>query len=194
MIRLTSFIESADSGSFSGSYNGLTVRSVIGNRGEVSSSVSNVTVINFDTNSGFNVTDNSNGEVFVDLGSSFADIFVEGHETLEAKGEDALEFIAGEGIRISTTTEHTGSAPKAIRLSTIGFGVLVIDASDDSPQLPVFQDLLDNPCNYKGRVVYLTNVGPTPRPDPFLWADKFYFNEGCEWYESPFALGRLLDE
>ena len=71
--------------------------------------------------------------------------------------------------------------------SGTGFGILEIDASDDSPELDKFLDILENPCNYRGKVVYLTDVGPTPRPDPFLWADKFYFNEGCEWHESPFS-------
>lgn len=81
-----------------------------------------------------------------------------------------------------------------IEASNINSGILVLDASDDSPELGRFLDLIENPCNYKGRVVYLTAVGPTQRPDPFLWADKFYFNEGCEWHESPFALGALLGD
>jgi len=71
--------------------------------------------------------------------------------------------------------------------STTSKGILQIDASDGSPDLGRFLDLLENPCNYRGRVVYLTAIGPTQRPDPFLWADKFYFNEGCEWHESPFS-------
>ena len=68
-----------------------------------------------------------------------------------------------------------------------GLGIIEIDASDGSDQLPQFLDILENPCNYRGKVVYLTAIGPTERPDPFLWADKFYFNEGCEWHESPFS-------
>lgn len=73
-----------------------------------------------------------------------------------------------------------------------GFGILIFDASDNSSQLSDFLDLIENPCDYRGKVVYLTSIGPTPRPDPFLWADKFYFNEGCEWHESPFSF--KLDE
>lgn len=78
--------------------------------------------------------------------------------------------------------------------TTSGGSFLILDASDSSEQLGDFLDLLNNPCKYKGAIVYLTDVGPTPRPDPFLWKDKFYFNEGCEWFESPFALGRILDD
>lgn len=65
--------------------------------------------------------------------------------------------------------------------------IISLDASDNSPDLALFLDMINNPCNYNGRVAYLTAIGPTERPDPFLWADKFYFNEGCQWYESPFS-------
>lgn len=175
----------------------LIVQEVSGNGGQVNTEVTGVIRLQFDNTTGFNVTDNGNGEAFIDLGSSFADIYVDGQTTLEATGEDALEFIAGNGIRITTTTTHSGSATKAITITMTGDApgsILVIDASDNSPDLGKFMDLLNNPCNYKGRVVYLTAVGPTPRPDPFLWADKFYFNEGCEWYESPFAIGAILND
>ena len=175
----------------------LTVQEVSGNGGQVNTSVPNVTTIQFDNNTGFNVTDNGDGEVLIDHGSSFADIYVSGQTTLEATGEDSLEFIAGTGIKLTTTTTHSGSATKAITITATSDApgsILVIDASDNSPELDKFLDLLNNPCNYKGRVVYLTAVGPTPRPDPFLWPDKFYFNEGCEWHESPFALGAILND
>jgi hypothetical protein len=88
----------------------------------------------------------------------------------------------------------TGEAPPIIDDGTgaAGFGILVIDASDGSAQLDLFLDLIDNPCNYKGRVVYITALGPTPRPDPFVFANKFYFNENCEWFESPFAFSGML--
>lgn len=97
-------------------------------------------------------------------------------------------------IRLQANTSwNTGETSGSVGASD-GLGILVIDASDESPDLGRFLDLLENPCNYRGRVVYLTAIGPTPRPDPFLWPDKFYFNEGCEWYESPFALGAILDD
>lgn len=172
----------------------LSVQEVATKDGPVNINVPNVTTIKFDNSTGFNVTDQGDGEVLVDLGSSFADIFVEGQTTLEAQGEDKIEFVAGNNIKITTTTEHSGSTPKAITFSTINNGIYIIDASDDSEQLPLFLDMLENAQNYRGAVVYILDVGPTPRPDPFLWKDKFYFNEGAEWFESPFALGRVLDE
>lgn len=73
-----------------------------------------------------------------------------------------------------------------------GYGILIIDASDGSPDLYKFLDLIDNPCNYRGRMVYITALGPTPRPDPFVFPQKFYFNENCQWYESPFTLNGMF--
>ena len=73
-----------------------------------------------------------------------------------------------------------------------GYGILVIDASDDSEQISLFLDLIENPCKYEGRTVYITALGPTPRPDPFVFPRKFYFNENCEWYESPFTINGLF--
>lgn len=167
----------------------LKVKEVVGNGGQINNETDNVKEIQFDNSTGFHVTDNGEGTVFVELGSSFADIFVEGQTTLEAAGEDKIEFIAGNGIQIATTTTHTGSAQKAITFSSIerGFGIMIIDASDDSSDFPIFEDMINNPLSYKGKVVYITDIGPTERPDPFLWIDKFYFNEGGEWHESPFS-------
>ena len=176
------------------SLSSLTVEEVATKDGPTNVAVENVSTIKFDNSTGFNVTDQGNGDVLIDLGSSFADIYVEGQTTLEAEGEDEIEFVAGPGVQITTTTEHSGSTSKAITFSTVNKGIYVIDASDDSEELPLFLDMIENAQNYRGAIVYLTDVGPTERPDPFLWKDKFYFNEGSEWFESPLALGRVLDE
>lgn len=187
----------ADSGVEDGtevSLSSLTVEEVATKDGPTNVAVRNVTNIKFDNSTGFNVTDQGQGDVLIDLGSSFADIFVEGQTTLEAQGEDKIEFVAGDGIKLETTTEYSGSTPKAITFSTVNKGIYVLDASDDSEDLPLFLDMVENAQNYKGVILYLTDVGPTERPDPFLWKDKFYFNEGSEWFESPLAMGRVLDE
>lgn len=187
----------ADSGVQDGtevSLSSLTVEEVATKDGPTNVAVRNVTNIKFDNSTGFNVTDQGQGDVLIDLGSSFADIFVEGQTTLEAEGEDKIEFVAGDGIKLTTTTEYSGSTPKAITFSTVNKGIYVLDASDDSEDLPLFLDMIENAQNYRGVILYLTDVGPTERPDPFLWKDKFYFNEGSEWFESPLAMGRVLDE
>lgn len=176
------------------SLSSLTVEEVATKDGPTNIAVNNVTNIKFDNSTGFNVTDQGNGDVLIDLGSSFADIYVEGQTTLEAEGEDEIEFVAGDNVKITTSTEHSGSTTKAITFSTVNKGIYVIDASDDSEDLPLFLNMLENPQNYRGAIVYLLDVGPTERPDPFLWKDKFYFNEGSEWFESPLALGRVLDD
>lgn len=111
-----------------------------------------------------------------------------GEEMFRLTNEE--EFNTGTSGSSGTTDPGTGTSGSA----GVGSGILTLNARDDSPELSQFLDLIENPCNYKGKVVYLTEIGPTKRPDPFLWADKFYFNEGCEWHESPFALGALLDD
>ena len=85
-------------GSGGGGGGSMTVKQVQGNGGTVDLSVPAVTEIQFDKNTGFNVTDNGFGRVFVELGSSFKDWYVAGQTTLSATGEDSVEFIAGTGI------------------------------------------------------------------------------------------------
>lgn len=66
-----------------------------------------------------------------------------------------------------------------------------------SSQIDLFQDMIDNPQNYKGRVIYIKQLqqieGYAEWPDPFLWENKFYFNENGEWFESPFVKSELLE-
>ena len=75
-----------------------------------------------------------------------------------------------------------------------GQGIVVIDTilPDDFLLLKSIVES-DNPCQYKGRVIYVkTLVSSYPWPDPFLFENKFYFNENCEWFESPFALNGII--
>ncbi len=81
--------------------------------------VSNVGAIRFDSNSGFNVTDLGSGEVFVDLGSTFNPWEVAGQDTLDAIGEEPVEFVAGSGIVITTNSTST---PKSITFAASGGG------------------------------------------------------------------------
>ena len=87
--------------------------------------VANVSAISFDTDSGFVVEELPNGtqEAFIKLNSTFNPWLVDGQPTLDATGEEPVEFVGGAGITISTddTTE-----PKQIRFSvTEGSGVQV---------------------------------------------------------------------
>ena len=176
----------------------LSVQEVEGEDGPVNIEVKDVTTIKFDVSSGIDVTDEGNGEILIDIedevGSSFSSIYVKDQQTLSANGQDSLEIIAGDNVIVSSTSEHTGSSSKAIKIDTKHKGIYILDGTDTSTDFPLFNDMIDNANNYRGAVLYLLDIGPTIRPDPFLWPDKFYFNEGGEWFESPFAIGRLLDD
>lgn len=77
-------------------------------------------------------------------------------------------------------------------------GIYVLDVSNESNDLAFFIDLVDNPQFYKGVVVYIKILeqvaGRDPWPDPFLFPNKFYFNEDGEWFESPFSLNGVILE
>ena len=111
----------------------LTVKQTQGNGGTVDVSVANVSSLIFDANTGFNVTDNGNGEVFVDLGSSFSPWYVSGQDTLTPTGEEAIEIIAGPGIAITTKATATGigtGLSKALTISLTGSsGIVLSDLS-----------------------------------------------------------------
>jgi hypothetical protein len=95
---------------------GLTVRNTLGNGGAVTNTVSSVTAINFDYNTGMHITDQGQGNVFVSLGSGFKTIQVDGQSDVVALGEDTLKLIAGTGIALATNP----TAPKSITISSTG--------------------------------------------------------------------------
>jgi hypothetical protein len=94
--------------------------------------ITNVSAIRFDKNTGFAVTDLGNGEVFVELGSTFKTWTVDGQTSLEAVGEDAVEFVAGPGIAITTKA----TAPKAITFSVDENDLTLGSATDGSLTTP----------------------------------------------------------
>jgi len=81
----------------------LTVKELSAQGGSTNVTVSNVTELQFNNGSGFNVTDEGSGVAFVDLGSTFNPWYVSGSEPLAASGEEPVEIIAGPGIAITTT-------------------------------------------------------------------------------------------
>jgi hypothetical protein len=108
----------------------LTVKQTQGNGGTEDVSVSNVSTLIFDANTGFNVTDNGSGEVFVDLGSSFSPWYVDGEDTLHPDGEEAIEFIAGNGITIATNNTPTTGIATATAIKKITFSTSAIELAD----------------------------------------------------------------
>lgn len=109
-------------GTVAASNSGITVKQVQGSGGTVDVTATSITELQFDKNTGFNVTDLGSGVAFVDFGSAFKTWYVSGQTTLVASGEDEIELIAGTGITLTTTTTHTGSATKAITIAASGGG------------------------------------------------------------------------
>jgi hypothetical protein len=79
---------------------GLTVSKVLTN-GSYANSVSNVTGLRFDDDSGFDVVDLGSGNVKVQMNSTFKYWNVNGVAALTAVGLDTANFIAGSGLSIS---------------------------------------------------------------------------------------------
>ena len=100
---------------------GLTVQQR--NRDDMDASptgvVQNVTKMSFDTDSGFEVVDLGDGthEAFIKMNSTFNPWHVQGQETLDATGEEPVEFVEGNGIRITT---DANADPKRIIFEVTG--------------------------------------------------------------------------
>ena len=115
-----------------GSSGSLTVQQR--NRDDMSAAptgmISNVSTLSFDTDSGFVVQDLGNGslEAFIKLNSTFNPWHVQGQTTLDATGEEPVEFVGAAGLTI--TTDATTS-PKQIIFSTGGGGVGIEEAPTD---------------------------------------------------------------
>lgn len=75
-----------------------------------------------------------------------------------------------------------------------GQGIVIIDTTINEDFL-LLKSIVESstPCQYKGRVIYVKRLVSTYAwPDPFLFENKFYFNENCEWFESPFSLNGII--
>lgn len=77
-----------------------------------SSTVTNITAIRFDTDSGFDLTDLGSGAVRVGMNSTFKYWEVEGQSTLVAEGLDTVKISAGPGIILTTSVD-----PKQLEIS-----------------------------------------------------------------------------
>lgn len=76
-------------------------------------------------------------------------------------------------------------------------GIYTLEIYQNSPDVAFFEELVVNAAQYKGVVVYLSRLEPIEGktwPDPFLFPNKFYFNEDGEWFESPFSLNGVILE
>jgi UDP-3-O-[3-hydroxymyristoyl] glucosamine N-acyltransferase len=81
---------------------------------------SNINTLRFDADSGFDVTDLSNGVVKVGMNSTFKTWKVDGQDDLVASGLDSITFVAGNNMDISTNT--TSGGEKQIIFHSSGSG------------------------------------------------------------------------
>ena len=128
---------------------GLSVYSINGEGGSLNSTVNNVTGIQFDYNTGFHVTDEGSGNVFVSLGSGFKTIQVAGQTSITAVGEDTLVIANGAGITLSTSN----SAPKTLTISSTGGGTGTVTEIDSG------NGLSGGPITTSGTLSVLANTG-----------------------------------
>jgi hypothetical protein len=112
---------------FSGSYTDLTNKptipsmtvSLINSSNTVSNSLTNITAIRFDTDSGFDITNLGGGAVKVGMNSTFKTWKVDGQQDLVATGLDTIKFVAGPGMQIST---NPTAGPKTITFTSTASG------------------------------------------------------------------------
>jgi len=115
---------------FSGNYHDLTNKptipnpnpltvSLIDTNNTVTNTLSNITTLRFDTDSGFDLTNLGGGAVKVGMNSTFKTWKVDGQSDLVATGLDTVEFIAGPGVSIAT---NPTANPKSITFSSTGSG------------------------------------------------------------------------
>lgn len=91
-------------------------------------SVTSVTNLAFDQDSGFDITDLGNGTVKVGMNSTFKFWEVDGQDTLVAEGLDHIEIAAGNGITLTTDVDNfpyqkltISTPPKTVQLFQEGF-------------------------------------------------------------------------
>lgn len=87
----------------------LTIRNV-----DKSISLKGPSILEFDQNSGFNLTKPDSNSIRVSLGSHWKDINVDGQTTLSPTGEESLKIIAGNNIVLNT---NPSSLPQSLTIS-----------------------------------------------------------------------------
>jgi hypothetical protein len=131
---------------FSGSYTDLTNKPTIPNRlsiGLINSQntlgelFSDVSILRFDSDSGFDVIDLGNGSIKVAMNSTFKTWKVDGQNDLIATGLDTIEFESGTGITI--TTDPNASPNKKITFT--GFSGSYTDLTNKpTKSVTLYQD------------------------------------------------------
>jgi len=118
-VRVGSGLQVTENGTLSVSaVPGSFTVSHINENNTISNVLEDISIIRFDTDSGFDVVDLGNGAVKVGMNSTFKTWKVDGQADLVATGLDTIELKAGSGIALTT---NTTSNPKSLTISsTIG--------------------------------------------------------------------------
>jgi len=95
--------------------------STINSASQYANTVTNVTGLRFDEDSGFDVQDLGSGNVKVLMNSTFKYWNVDGNPGLVAEGLDTVNFITGNGIDIITNTSGTNKSITFAVTATFGF-------------------------------------------------------------------------
>lgn len=101
----------------------LTVRSLFSGNGTPKTTVTNVSAIEFDDDSGFDVQDRGSGNVLIAMNSTFKYWEVTGSDQLVATGLDHITINSGNGIII--TSNASDSPYQSIRFSTVDNPIIV---------------------------------------------------------------------
>lgn len=96
--------------------NPLTV-SLIDSANTISNTLSNITTIRFDSDSGFDITNLGSGAIKVGMNSTFKTWKVDGQSDLVATGLDTIRLVAGSGMSITTDPL---ADPKTITFTSTG--------------------------------------------------------------------------
>jgi len=113
------------SGSFIGNASGLTnvPFSISGSDVDGITYNKTFTKLQFDDDTGLNVSESAPGTAFISIGSHFRDIFVSGSGMLRATGSDSFEVIGDGGvdITVSNVDTNTNGYTKELKFSTTNF-------------------------------------------------------------------------
>lgn len=121
----------------------------------------NISTLQFDQDSGFDVTSPSAGVAKVAMNSTFKYWQINGSPALEATGLDTVNFIAGNGISISA---NSASNPKSFTISSSSSSASSIQALNQAPASPargdIYFDIQENTIKFYNGTIWHDVGGP----------------------------------
>ena len=126
--------------------------------GNFSNIIDNVHGLNFDTTTGFSVTDMGGGNALIQLGSSFKTWEVAGQANLVAVGEDVVEFVAGNGMIITT---NASAYPQQIEFTAnfSGISTSSISNGNSNVNIPIANGNVNISSEGNANIVVVSGTG-----------------------------------